>query len=234
MLTVVRLGPGDAGKISEAAEKGADVVIVAGPDAGKLKALAKKSDVVCGVNAGAADRAAVADLAESNVDFVVTDLESGLAEALLEEKLGYVLSLPLETEDTVLRLISDLALDAVIVPPIEGKLSLGGALQLRRVATLTRSPLFTDVALPVDESELEALRSAGVAGVIVGGSHLSKLKKLRKTIESLPERKMRREDRPEASLPVGITTSRNVDRDEDDHDHDDDDDDEFPPDYGLL
>ena len=225
MLTVVRLGSGDAGKIGEAVEKGADVVIVERPDAGKLKAHAKNSGVVGGVNAAAADRAAVADLAESGADFVVTDLESGLAEALLEEKLGYVLSIPLETSDTVLRLIGDLSLDAVIVPAIEGMFSLGNALQLRRVATLAGSPLLTEVALPVDEAELEALRGAGVTGVIVQGSAISKLKKLRKTIESLPERKTKRDDRLEASLPMGIAARTNADRD-DDHDEDDEEDDE--------
>ena len=221
MLTIVRLRSGDVGKISEAAANGADVVIVEGPDAGKFKAQVEKSDAVCGAVADAADRTAVAALTESGADFVVVDLESGLAEALLEDKLGYVLSVELDTEDTVLRLVGDLSLDAVIVPASEGKLSLRSALQLRRVATLARSPLLTEVDPSVGASELEALRGAGAAGVIVEGSAIGKLAKLRKTIASLPERKTRRDDRQEAWLPIGVAAGTTEDHD------DDDDDDEF-------
>ncbi|MFQ5471611.1 MAG: hypothetical protein ACE5FA_01830 [Dehalococcoidia bacterium] len=221
MLSIVRLSSRDADKTGSAAEKGADAVIVENPNASKFKSAAANSgEALCGAAIDNADREAVTSLADAGADFVVVELESALAEAMLEENLSYVLSIGRETKDSELRLIGDLPIDALIVPPPQGKLTLANALSLRRVATLARTPLFVEADPGIDASALHALRSAGVAGVIVDEPAIGKLAKLRKTVESLPAREPRREDGREVSLPVGVRASTNDSRDDEEDDED--------------
>jgi len=219
ILSIVRLSARDVVKTSDAVAKGADAILVESPSATKFKSAAKKSgEALCGAAIENADREAVVSMAEAGADFVAIDFESGLAEAMLEENLSYVLSIGREAKDSELRLIGDLPIDALIVPPPDGKLSLSEALSLRRLATLARTPLFVDATPGIDASALQALRSVGVVGVIVGESAIAKLAKLRKTIESLPSREPKREEHREVSMPVGMRVSRDDGREEEDED----------------
>lgn len=218
MLTVVRLSSGDVGKIGDAVSKGADVVIVETSDAGKLK---RESDKAAGSVVGAslekAARSDVASLKEAGAAFVALDADAAKAEALLEKNVGFVLSVGLEAEDTDLRLIGDLSLEALIVPQVAAGFTVRELLRLRRIAALARTPLLIEVDAGIDASSLQALRESGVAGVIVGGSSIGKLGKLRETIGSLPPRGRRREEKAEATIPAGVGAG-----DEDDWDEDDD------------
>jgi len=203
LLTVVRLSAGDAGKAGDAAARGADVVIIDGADAGKAKdALSKSGDVCIGARPPHADRRAVAALREAGADFAVLDAESALAEAMLEEKIGYVLDYRGDGDDTGLRLLGELGLDAIIVPPPPERLTLHELLKLRRTAALTRTPLLTSVKPDAEAGYLQVLLDSGVAGVIVDWSAAGKLGDLKARIESLPPRGRRREERAEAVLPV--------------------------------
>ena len=58
--------------------------------------------------------------ANKSADFVVLDGESAMADTLLEEGLGFVLLVGSEADDTRLRLLSDLNLDALVLPPPNG------------------------------------------------------------------------------------------------------------------
>ena len=203
MLCLVRLSPGDAHKAAEAATKGADAVIFDAIDAGKLKEQTQKVDrLPLGVRLAKGERAAVNAQRQAGADFVVLDPQSALAEALLVEGIGLVLGLGGETSDTVLRLLGDLPLDALLVPAPDEPLTVTRLLELRRLSTLSRTPLITDVPAPADTSHLHALREAGVAGVIIEGRALDRLAALRLAIEAIPPRARRREERPEALLPT--------------------------------
>jgi len=217
MICIVRLGSNEANKAEEAAKKGADAVIIDGGDAGKVKEFAKKApDLVLGVRPQKAEREQIASLREAGADFVVLEAESASAEALLEENVGFVLLARAESDDTRLRLLGDLNLDALIPPSPDGSLTIERLLELRRVLVLGRMPLLVEVADDADASRLQALRESGVAGVIIDGSSLSKLGKLAETIAALPARGKKREERSEAMLPAAAMAG---------HDHDDDDDD---------
>jgi hypothetical protein len=216
MLSVVRLASNEANKAEEAAKKGADAVIVDGVDAGKIKEFAKKApDILLGARPQKSDRENIASIKQAGADFIVLEADSGLAEALLEENVGFVLASRGQPEDTWLRLLGDLGLDALIAPAPDGDLTIERLLELRRVSALSRTPLLVEVPADAEASRLQALRESGVAGVIVDGSSLGKLEKLRETIAALPARGKRREERSEAMLPTGVGTAG--------HDHDDDD-----------
>ncbi len=218
LLCLVRVGKNDAGKAEDAAKKGADGVIVDGLDAGKAKDFAKKAgEAFVGAAVEHAERNAVSSLRDAGTDFAVMDIGSAMADALLEEKIGLVLSLNGDTEDTTLRLLGDLGLDALIVPGPGGRLSVQELLALRRIAALARTPLLTEVKGDADADLLQALREAGVAGVIVDASDIGKLGSLQERIAALPPRGRKKEERADAVLPAGGGGGE--------HDHDDDDDD---------
>jgi len=221
LLCLVRLNGNEANKAGEAAAKGADAVIVLGADAGKLKDASGKagSEAVLGAGLEKADRQKVTAAREAGADFVTLDAQSAMADALLEEKVGFVLAVDGETDDTTLRLLGDLGLDGLVVPSPQGPLTLDGLLKLRRISALARTPMLTEVRADADASLLQALREAGVIGVIVDASGIGRLEPLRERIASLPARGRRKEERAEAVIPAGVTAAAG-------HDHEDDDDDE--------
>jgi hypothetical protein len=217
MLCLVSLSKGDAGKAEEAAKKGADGIIVEGLDAAKAKDVVKKSaDSFVGAAVTDASRSDVGALRDAGADFAVFGLES-MADAMLEERVGLVLSLDAETDDTTLRLLGDMGLDALIVPGPGDKLSVTELLGFRRLAALARTPLLTEVKGDAGADLLQALREAGVVGVIVDASGIGKLEGLRERIASLPERGKKKEDKVEAMVPVGAAAAGG------DHEHEDDD-----------
>ncbi len=216
LLVLVRLSSGDANKAEEASKRGADAVIIEGVDAGKAKdAVAKGAGILVGVRPNGTDRKSVSALREAGADFVVLDAESTSAEAMLEEKVGFVLDYRGDSDDTALRILGEVGLDALIIPSPPEKLTLAELLNLRRLAALTRVPLLTAVKHDAEAGHLHALRDSGVAGVIVESSALGKLTDLKSRIESLPARGRRREERAEAVLPAA-TPSHDEDFDDDD------------------
>jgi len=208
MLCLVRLSPAEAHKAGEAASKGADALIFEAIDAGKLKEQAQKAGrLPMGVRLVKADRAAVAALRQAGAEFVVLEPHLALAEALLEEGIGLVLVIGHDTPDSTLRLLADLSLDALMVPPPEDPLTVARTLELRRLAVLSRTSLLTEVPLDIDSSRLQVLRDAGVAGVIIEGRAVDRLPSLRRAVDAMPPRGRRRQERAEVMLPVQALVS---------------------------
>jgi hypothetical protein len=213
VLCIADLGS-DAGRVAEAFAQGADVVIVSG------EPKAKDDAGPVGVAAPDADRAKVAALREAGADFVVVELGATPAEALLEEKIGFVLRAPGDAEDTTLRLIGDLGLDALIVEAPGEPLTLEALLGLRRIAALTRLPLLAAASPEAGGSWLQAMRDSGVCGVIVDAGSVGKLGKLRETILGLPARGRKRDERGDGAIPTGVGVAGQSHGDDDDDDDD--------------
>lgn len=201
LLCLLRLDKDQAKKVGDTADAAADAVIITGLEAGKLgDALQKLGDVPVGLRAEDAQRATVAAAREAGADFVLLDEESS-AEVVLEEKVGLVLRLGAQAGDTELRALSGLALDALEIAPIGEPFTVRRLMELRRLSLLSQTPLLVEVTPEIGPSRLEALRGAGVAGVILDGKSADKLSALRQAILSLPARGQRREERVDALLP---------------------------------
>lgn len=197
LLCLLRLDKDQAKKVGDTA----DAVIITGLEAGKLgDALQKLGDVPVGLRAEDAQRATVAAAREAGADFVLLDEESS-AEVVLEEKVGLVLRLGTQAGDTELRALAGLALDALEIAPIGEPFTVRRLMELRRLSLLSQTPLLVEVTPEIGPSRLEALRGAGVAGVILDGKSADKLSALRRVILSLPARGQRREERVDALLP---------------------------------
>ena len=215
VLCIVRLNSNEANKAEEAAKKGGDAVIIDGGDAGKVKDFAKKAPgLILGVRPQKPEREHITSLREAGADFVVLDAESAMADALLEENIGFILLVRSDADDTRLRLLSDLNLDAIVPPSPDGALTIERLLELRRFSALGRTPLLVEVSGDAESSSVQALRESGVAGVIIEGSSLGKLEKLRAAIGAMPPRGRKPDERREVSIPAPAIAG---------HDHDDDD-----------
>ncbi len=212
MLVVADVG-NDAGKIADAVKKGADVVTWEG-DAAALRKAKLPDGLILGVKASGAGREEAAALREAGADFLIVDTDSR-GEALLDEKLGFVMSIDdsSQLEDNRLRLMGELSLDALLIDSPGAPLSVSDVMELRRLAALTRVPLLVRLDPAIDAGALQLLRESGAIGVVADSA--GKLTDLRKTVESLPDRGRKRDDKSDALVPASTSAGS--------HDHDDDD-----------
>lgn len=203
MLCLLRLSSGQADRAAEAVAQGADAVIFDRIDGEKLKELGQQADrPILGAWMSGAERSAVAAQREAGADFVVVEWRSASAEVHLEEGIGLVLELGPDPSDTTLRLLADLPLDALVVPAPAEPLTLARLMEVRRLAVLSRTTLLMEIGEEIGASRLQALRDAGVAGVILADGAQNRLAGIREAIEALPARGRRREDRTDAVLPA--------------------------------
>lgn len=216
MFVVVDVGA-DAARIADAVKKGADAVIWEG-DAAALRKAKTADGVTLGVRVKDAGREEAAALREAGADFLVIDGATA-GGALLDEKLGFVMVIeePEKLEDSQLRLMGELSLDALLVDPPEAPFKVADVLALRRIAAMARAPMLARVDPSMDAGTLQLLRESGAIAAVVAASSAAKLGDLTKTIASLPERGRKRDDKSDALVPAQSTGG---------HDHDDDDDDD--------
>jgi hypothetical protein len=216
LLCFVRLDKEQAKKAGAAAA--ADAVIVNGVEPGKLADVIKKlKDVPVGLRLEGAGRSDVAAAREAGADFVALDEDSS-GESVLEERIGLVLRPGTDASDTELRSLAGLPLDALEIGAAAEPFSVRRLLELRRLALLSQTSLLVDVEPGIKASRLEALREAGVAGVVLDGGSADKLEALRKVVLSLPARGRRREEHAEALLPslAGVHAAEDEDEEFDD------------------
>ncbi len=217
-MLVAYLGP--AARLAEATEKGADLVILdarsrrlSPDDASKARPTAGTLPLGAWMSLDGSESAT--SLREAGVDFLLVDADSTPAAALLDDKLGYVLSLPASPDELFLRSVEPLSVEAVFLQSLPAPLTVAGQMELMRVGMLTHKPLLAKVEPGADKSELECLRNAGVAVLVVEGA-ADGLVRLKETVQALPPRRVRRDERPMVTLPRAVVQ----------HDHDEDDDDD--------
>ncbi|HEY5640841.1 MAG TPA: hypothetical protein VIW01_12420 [Dehalococcoidia bacterium] len=209
LLCGVRLG--DLAAAAGAASKGADFVILENVARSKVKGVARV-DASVGL-AGDFDAEDLAALVKAGVDFVVLPGTGAGAAPLADESVGRVMTLDGDLDDTHLRLLSDLGLDALVIAAPDSPLTVERLLSVRRLSSLTRTPLLANANPDVDEKSLELLRDSGVAGIVL--AEAGKLTTLKKRISALPPRGRRKEGHSDAIIPAQATAP---------HDHDEDDD----------
>ena len=211
MLIVVRLAANETGKAADAAKAGADAIILAG-DPGKAKA----NSAILGLAPEKADQKAATAAREAGVDFLVLDPAKALAEAMLDQKIGYVLVLSEPMDDVRTRLLGDLNLDAIIIQAPTAPVTLAQLLELRRIAGLTRTPLLVQADASIEGSLLQVLRDSGAAGVVVEASAIGKLAELRERIASLPTPGRQQDERAEVTVSAEAAAGHSHDGYDDD------------------
>jgi hypothetical protein len=202
----------DARGAADLAKRGADFVVLSKAAPGDAK------DVGAGIAGalieGEADAKAYR---EGGFDFVVFDPDKTASTAVLDDTVGYVMLLPKDASDIDLRAIESFQLDAIDVGDIKGSLTVRRQIELRRIFSLTRKPLFAAVPADISVPALQALRDTNVIGAMADSG--DGIERLRKSIDALPPRARRKDDeRPTPLVPR--TTAGDGDVEDDDHDHD--------------
>lgn len=202
---------------AEAAAAGADAVLLTGrPNDNDIsQAVSGAGGRACGVLSDDASPERLQKLRDAGIDFVVLP-DKAPASALLDEQLSFMLQVRDELTDVQLRTIEPLSLEAIYVEQEIGPLTIYRQMELQRVSGLTRKPLLVRVRARAEQAELLSLRDAGVAlaGVEYKEGGAGGVTSLRKTVDSMPRRKRRREE-AEATLPRPSQTVAEED-DEDD------------------
>jgi hypothetical protein len=192
----------DARTAAEMAQRGADAVIIgssgspAGADDAKQAGEAIAAAWLDGRNDGASKQCK-----DAGYDFVIFDPDNTASTAVLEESIGYVISLPGDVSDNELRAIEGFSLDALYVGDIKGAMTVRKQMEMRRIFGLARKPLMASIPTDIAQAELQALRDTNV--VVVCTDSADGVEKLRTLIDALPPRSRRREDpdRPIAMVP---------------------------------
>jgi hypothetical protein len=216
MLVIADLSAKDATKAADIAADGADALLV--PDEAAdavLKATAGSATPV-GVRLPRGDHARVAALHEAGADFIVLG-EDSAASALMQDDLSFILEVDGEPSDTDLRALDALPVEALLVPAVDGALTIRRSIGLRRFVAFARKPLMLPVGADTEGADLEALRELNVLLVLIPAAAVSGA---RERIAALPPRRRRREEST-VGVPMTIIGQPRVeetDNDDDDHD----------------
>lgn len=189
----------------DAVEAGANAVLLAGRPSDKdvAEAVVAAKDRACGLVAGEPSAEQLIRLQESGIDFAVLGPDAPAA-ATVDPKLSLVFQLRDDLPDIQLRALEALPFDAIYIDRDGAPITIMRLVELQRIAGLTRKPLFVHVPLDCSQADLVALRDAGVALVGIDMSDPNAndaLRKLRETMDTLPRRRVRGEERASVALP---------------------------------
>ena len=145
-------------------------------------------------------------LIEAGCDFVILAANSPVTITPQDEKIGIIIQVESTLDDSSLRAINNLTVDAIVAADVyQGNVSMSWhqLINVQRLANLLTKPLLVTVPLGITDSELKAIWEAGVDGVIVDvdTSKSQGLQELRGIIGKLPPRSARKRDKAEALLP---------------------------------
>jgi hypothetical protein len=204
MLIVAVAGDHWPRAVSEAVEAGADALLLAGRPSDKdvEDAVAAAHDRACGLLAPDASPEQLAHLREAGVDFAIIG-PTAPAAAVTEEKLSLAFQVRGELTDIQLRALDAMPFEAIYIDLEAAPATIMRLIELQRIAGLARKPLITHVAAESGQNDLVALRDSGVAMIAVDMKERNPtdaLRKLRETIDSLPRRRVRREERASVAL----------------------------------
>lgn len=187
---------------------GVDVVIIRASNATgaakEVKAAAGgPNGTAVGVWLAQVDDAGGSALAEAECDFVVGTLEGTAATAVDTERMGQVLALVADVDDTTLRSLAPFGLDGLVVEHGSGAMSLAIQLQLVRLASFASTPLLVTVTPDAPLAELRVLRDSGAACVLLpAGTSADGIKAMSDRLRALPPRKARKEGGDIALVPA--------------------------------
>jgi len=174
------------------------------PAAKTLKALAKSlGEMPWGLWSEGAEN--LQALESAGVDFVVFAPEKMPLAAAGEEKLGRVVGIPFDLEDSLARTATELPVDAVIInSPGTAPLTFQDLMRFRRLGDWISKPLLAVVPAPLTEGEIKALWDAGIDALAVSltAENQTGFKELRSTLDSLTLATKRKWMKPRAIVPV--------------------------------
>ena len=145
----------------------------------------------------------VSDAKDRGASFVSFEVEDAQAAAMLDEEMDYVVRLSdLRIDEVDARALGSLR-PAELAVAVEFPLSLRAALELRRLALVTATPLGAKCPTDIAAGDLEALGDCGVAVLVLDeGVTSDDVAAVKQRIADLPERKPKRDDGAQPLIPT--------------------------------
>ena len=229
MLLLGALAAGDAAGAKLAVDGALDGAIVVGTGGAKKADVDRSVAALDGVTFGVwLDEAQ--PKAPDGADFQVFSSEATPAGALSGDERTTVMQVVPELDDSLLRTIEALPVDAFLVSLADaGSLTVRQLMRLARVRGVTSRWILVHVASLPTKEELEQLRDAGAGAVVVdlAGATAASLKATRELLLELPHGPTKRKKgRGVVTLLAAAAPASGPSRREPEPDEDDDDDDE--------
>ena len=137
-------------------------------------------------------------------DFLVFGIEGTRADALEEGEMARVLRIPADLEESTLRALEDLPVDAVLLqrPGVEAPLALEHLLAIGNVRAAISRYLLLEWDAELTSRDLEHLRDLGVDGIVLNAENVDAdlFKTVRQRIQDLPKRKPKGERHTMATI----------------------------------
>lgn len=179
-----------------------------------VDALESSGSAIWGARLVVLTRDSVAQAKEQGASFVAFTLDNARADAMLDEDLDYVVRLLDQRLDEAEARALGSFRPAIVAPDVEFPLSLAGSIEIRRLALFASAPLGVICPADVSAGDIEALRDAGVAALLlVEGSSSDDVAAVKERVINLPERKPRRDEDMQPLIPT-TRQSRDADGDE--------------------
>ncbi len=233
--TIVLIGQASAEEVNgnaALADSKADAVLVTmtSLDGTVLDGVQKAlKDRLWGVRVGSLSEDQASRLKEKGCDFVVFDPENTAAAVLNDQDLGSIIAVNADLDEETGGAITGLSLDAAIYAPGESilPLTVQRLIDVQLVRDLVGKHFLISIPAGMTASDLEALRGAGIAGMVMNLSSQEDIAGTQDAISKIPHRrpKSRGSGRYRAQAPsAGFVAAS--EHDHPDQDDDDDEDDE--------
>lgn len=173
---------------------------------------------------GDADEVAKAE--KAGVDFIVLPVSGEVLP--LDDKIGKIIQIEVSITDVLLRTVSELSVDAVLLSEDKESglaLTWKRLMLIHRFSSLTGKPLLIEVLPTVSENELQQIWEAGVNGIIVrtdAEQAEAATDYLRNVIEKLTYPSKKKNEKSMAIVPGISITPEEPEKDDDDGDDGDD------------
>ena len=161
---------------------------------------------------------------EAGSDLVAFTLQKTAVSALSSDDMARILCLDSSIDERQLRAIEPLPVDVILisVPDPTGSWTLGDLTAITAISSRVGKYILVEVSRPPEKKELEALRNAGVHGLVLDVSAVSSegLADLKTALQDMPRPQPGRRDRSTALLPASTfprgQTPSEVEEDDDD------------------
>lgn len=212
----------DAAGAQAAVSAGVDVVVLKAGSANDASTAAKSLETEAAIGAWL-NQLSVSEgvsLRDAGCDFVVCSAGGVAAAAIESDKLGLVLELADDVEDSELRILGPLGLEGLLVTfSISGPMSVADQLRLVRLAGMSGSPLLVVVDAVPPAGDLRVIRDSGGAAVILPASTSPQgFAEASAALQAIPPRRTRKDSSDLAIVPSGGSGNH-------EHEHEDDEDD---------
>ena len=145
-------------------------------------------------------------LLKTGCDFVVFTATSPIQAMPPDETIGKILRIDPSLEDSLIRVINSLPVDAVLTTELYkpgDTMDWRHLMSLQRLGLMLNKPLLVPVLASIAVSELQAIWEADVKGLVIeaDASQPDTIQKISRAISQLPPRTVRKTGKTEALLP---------------------------------